>query len=159
MGQVTCKSQPFEIFLVHPTVDIHFAKIKNKKNQVSYGRRPKEVSYRSLCWVGVAGCVILDQLQWVLNCYVESRIQHEGGLQWCVEWWCGWKRGWMNSTSLIWRERDSCHASVGQKRRVQHTRGQQRVKLQEVERESVLWITWDTCSVLIGCLNSYHFNN
>jgi len=26
------------------------------------------------------------------------------------------------------------------------------------ERETVFWITWDTCSVMIGCPDSYHFN-
>ena len=32
------------------------------------------------------------------------------------------------------------------------------MKLQEVERESEFWIIEDTCSVLIGCSDSYHFN-
>jgi len=64
----------------------------------------------------------------------------------------------MDSTNLIWRQRDTCRASVGQKRRVQHTRGQRRVKLQGLERETVFWITWDTCSVMIGCPDSYYFN-
>jgi len=49
IGQVTYKSRPFKIFLIYLMVDIHFfIFFKKKKVQVSYGRRPKEVSHRSL---------------------------------------------------------------------------------------------------------------
>ena len=35
--------------------------------------------------------IVLRPLTMVLNGYVESNLQHVGVLQWCVEWWCGWK--------------------------------------------------------------------
>ena len=65
----------------------------------------------------------------------------------------------MDSTHLICCDRDTCSDAVGQKRRVQHTRGQRRVRLQEVERETEFWIDGDTCQILIGCPDSYHFKH
>ena len=45
----------------------------------------------------------------VLKQSVEWKIQHVYMLQWRVEWWCGWKRGWTNST--YWKHVPSVHVA------------------------------------------------
>jgi hypothetical protein len=49
VGHITYKSQPFKNFQIHPIQWLTSFSKKKKKSQVSYGRRPKEVTYRSLC--------------------------------------------------------------------------------------------------------------
>jgi len=45
----------------------------------------------------------------VLKEGVEWKLQHVSMLQRCVEWWCGWKRWWTNST--CWKHVLSAHVA------------------------------------------------
>ena len=102
---------------------------------------------------------VLDHVQWCWKTMLNVPFNKWKSSNGCVEWGCGRERGWINSTCLIWPHRDTWRVSVGQKRRVQQTRGQRRVRLQGVERETEFWIERDACHVLIGAPDSYHFKH